>query len=76
MNVSCGSQHCKCGFTLIELNKTKTKTDDNTAILQIGIREKEKNKELFLSLIQKNKGKENKQLRVGERQKMVMGRKL
>lgn len=36
----------------------------------------EENTELFLSLIQKNKGKENKQLRVGEREKMVMGRKL
>lgn len=47
MNVSCGSQHGKCGFTLTELNETKTKTDDNIAILQIGIREKKKIQSYF-----------------------------
>jgi len=47
MNVSCGSQHCKCGFTFTELNETKTKTNDNTAILQIVKREKKKIQSYF-----------------------------
>jgi hypothetical protein len=47
MNVLCGSEHCKCGFTLTELNETKTKTDDNTAILQKGIKEKKKIQSYF-----------------------------
>jgi len=48
MNVSCVSQHCKRGFTLTELIETRTKTDDNTAILQIGTGEKKKIQSYFL----------------------------
>jgi len=57
MNVSCGRQHCKCGFTLTELTESRTKTNDNTAILQIGIGEKKKIQSYFLVSYERTKEK-------------------
>jgi beta-lactamase superfamily II metal-dependent hydrolase len=63
-----------CGFTPTELNKIKTKSYDNIAILQTGTRE-DKNNELFLRLKQKNKARKKLQTtqQCKRQKKMVIG---